>query len=275
MFDCHGRPGRLWDRSVREHTLSLVRATGEVIGFAVSDRAGWQVHSLVENVRKARTIHTPGERVRRIGEVTGKIPHRWQLCSHGGSLRLAGTLVVEKKEGLVFPDGTAECSPELVLPKNWNGVREILRGIQCSIPKELEPAAMKLVRPRLGHDVDLSATIVPVLGVEVVGNDAKLRDGIEVGNNRGAVVLPLLDIRSVDHEAVGRLALPINRLVTGIQAAAWRTITNSRRSRVRGTVGGHSWLQSQQVRKARPFRGTASMLLDSMTSPICVLWVST
>ena len=70
-------------------------------------------------------------------------------------------------------------------------------------------------------DSDDAAVVVPVLRIEVVGQHAELFDGIEVGDDRGAAVHVLLHIDSIDHEAVGRLALAVDGEVAGVGVARW------------------------------------------------------
>ena len=52
-------------------------------------------------------------------------------------------------------------------------VKEI-RRVEIRIAQELEQIAMVLVRAGLGDDVDMSTAVVAVLGVEIIGQDAKL-----------------------------------------------------------------------------------------------------
>jgi len=78
---------------------------------------------------------------------------------------------------------------------------------------------VKRVRAAFRHHGHDAAGIVPIFGVEVVGQNAKFRDGVEIRNDAGAAVHFFLGIRSVDEETVGVFTLPANGLISWIQAA--------------------------------------------------------
>src|SRR5215471_11464958 len=105
---------------------------------------------------------------------------------------------------------------------------------------------MEGVRPRLSYDIDLAAAIVSVLRVEVVGDDAEFRNGVEIGNDRRAVVFALFHVRSVNHETVGRLTLSVDGLISSIQTAIYGPVVEAGSACIRGAVRGNSRLQRQQ-----------------------------
>ena len=106
---------------------------------------------------------------------------------------------------------------------------------------------MKVVGARLGDYVDLPAAVIAIFGIEVVGDNAKFRNRVEIGNDGSAVILPLFDICAVDHETIGRLALAIHGLVTGIQAAVDRAIANTRSASISRRIRGNTRLQRQEI----------------------------
>jgi hypothetical protein len=69
---------------------------------------------------------------------------------------------------------------------------------------------MKAIGTRLRHDVDLAAAVIPILGVKLVGDNAKFRNRIEIGNDRGPVGLAFFHVRAVHHESIRGFALPVH-----------------------------------------------------------------
>ena len=65
-----------------------------------------------------------------------------------------------------------------------------------------------------GYDVDQASRVIPVLSVDVVGQDTELGDRIEIRNNRGPVVHMLFDIAAIYHKPVGRFLLSAHRKVS-------------------------------------------------------------
>src|SRR5579859_2784538 len=114
------------------------------------------------------------------------------------------------------------------MPRSGSG--KVILRIESGIAQELESAPMEPVRPGFSDYVDLTAAVISVSRVEVVGDDAKFRNRVEVGNDGGAVVPALFHVRTVDHETVGRLALSVHGLVTGVQAPIHRTVADARGS---------------------------------------------
>jgi hypothetical protein len=56
---------------------------------------------------------------------------------------------------------------------------------------------------RLCDDVDLSATELAILGIEVARENSKLSDGVEIRNNRRAYVYVFFHVASVDDDNKG------------------------------------------------------------------------
>jgi len=59
-----------------------------------------------------------------------------------------------------------------------------------------------LIRSGFGHYVDLAATVIAILRVEVVGNNAKLGNRINIRNQGGAILQLFFRVGAVDHKAV-------------------------------------------------------------------------
>ena len=76
---------------------------------------------------------------------------------------------------------------------------------------------MQLVAAGFCYDAHLTAAELPVLGIEVAGDDAKLRNGIEVGNNCGARVYVFLRVTAIHAEVVRSFPLPVDGDVPGIE----------------------------------------------------------
>src|SRR6266850_818901 len=127
------------------------------------------------------------------------------------------SLVVGEKEDLILLDRTTYGSSELVLLEDVSPRGKEIFGIEVCVSQKLEAAAMELVGSRLGHNVYNAAAVIAVLRIEVVGQYTELGDRIEVGHDRCAAVHHLLDVASIDHEAIGVFSLATNRLVPGIQ----------------------------------------------------------
>ena len=111
-----------------------------------------------------------------------------------------------------------------------------------------------MLLPDLLTDGDHAAVVVPVLGIEVVGQHSELFNRIEIRNDGGAAIHVLLHIDSVHQEAVGRLPLAIDGQVPRIQIT--RRVEASGNARhddgawQQGRDRGHSRLDGQQVRVA-------------------------
>ena len=118
---------------------------------------------------------------------------------------------------------------------------------------------MKRVAAGFGDDVHHPAVVVSILGVEVVGENTELLDGIQVRNDRGSAVHVLLHVDGIHHESVGGFALAVDRNIARIQIAgridgsghAGHDHRSRRQSRHRTDAG----LNRQQVRIAAAVQG--------------------
>ena len=83
---------------------------------------------------------------------------------------------------------------------------------------------MKPVSSGLRDRVNLTSGVIPVFGVEVVGQNPELGDRVKIGNDGGSLVNTLIDVAPIHHEPVGRFSLPAHGKTAGIQAAAGHRI---------------------------------------------------
>ena len=104
------------------------------------------------------------------------------------ALRRARALIVAEKENLVPANRAAKGAAKLVLIEGSARGREIIARIEIGVAREFKNVAVKCVGSGLGDDIDLAAAEFAVLRVKIVGQNAKLGDGIEIGNDRRAHV---------------------------------------------------------------------------------------
>ena len=90
------------------------------------------------------------------------------------------SLIIAKKEEPVALDRPSDSSPILVLLKSRALLGKVAFRIEIRIAQELEQGAVESIPARLGYDVDQSAAVVSVFRVRVAGQNAKLRNRIEV-----------------------------------------------------------------------------------------------
>ena len=163
------------------------------------------------------------ERTRHVRQIAGAVLQRRNGDLSGiDSLRQSGALIIGEEENLVLSDRAADGASELVLVKRAAGGRKVVAGIEIRVAQEFEDIAVECVGPRLRDHADLAAAELAVFRVEVAGENPELGDGIQVGNDRRAHVDVLLDVASIQHEAVGEFALAVDRDGAGIQTAGRR-----------------------------------------------------
>ena len=63
---------------------------------------------------------------------------------------------------------------------------------------------MELIRSRLRDHIDDSAVVVTILGVEVICEDAKFGNRIQIGNDTCSTIHVLLNVAPVDQESIGQ-----------------------------------------------------------------------
>src|SRR6202030_1757316 len=114
----------------------------------------------------------------------------------GGSKNAPGALVVGKEKQLIALDRSTYRTAKLILNEFWSGTRgtEKVAGIEGSIAIKFENASVKGVRSGFRDHVHLSAAVVSVLCVEVVSDNSKLFDRIEIGYHSSAIIFSLFDI---------------------------------------------------------------------------------
>ena len=80
---------------------------------------------------------------------------------------------------------------------------EEIAGVEVVIAQEVEGTAVEGIGPRLGDGIDQAAAVIAEFRVEVIGDDAKLGQRIEVGQDRRSTIVTFLDVAAVDVEAIG------------------------------------------------------------------------
>src|SRR5258708_421473 len=136
----------------------------------------------------------------------GPADHLWDCLYH------AVSLIVREEKELVLLNRAAKRPAELVLVIGTSFSRfEEIGSVQFGVPQKLEDVAMKLVRPRFGDDVNLPAAVIPVFRVEVVRQNTKFGNRIEIANRSGARQARLLHRYPVQDAAVRRFARPVAR----------------------------------------------------------------
>src|SRR5208283_3714887 len=114
-------------------------------------------------------------------------------------------------EYLAVLDRSAQRRTKLVLLKDAAILREVVLRVKSRVPKELKDVAVQYVASGLSDDVDLSTTVSAILCVEIVDQNPKLRDRIEIRNDRGRQAAVFFGVCSVHDVSVGGFALAINR----------------------------------------------------------------
>ena len=216
------RPCVLRNHGVRKDAGRGRGAARQVVRLACHNLIAELLGQSVGEIRAAHEAAQliPGRSCRQIGEITGAIGIGRHSDDAGvDTLRLPGSLVIEEEEELVAANRAAEGAAELVLPEGAARRREIIARIEIGIAQELEGVAVKFIGSGFGDNADLAAAVLAILRVEVAGDDAELRDRVEIGNHGCAGVDVLFDVAAVHAEVVGRLALPVDGLVAGVERA--------------------------------------------------------
>ena len=110
----------------------------------------------------------------------------------------------------------------MILVKGAAGGRKVIACIQIRVAQKLEDIAVKCVAARLGDDIDLAAAILAIFGIEIIGENSELGDGVQIGNDRSAHVDVFFDVAAIHHKAVGEFALAVNGNGAGIQVSRGR-----------------------------------------------------
>ena len=163
----------------------------------------------------------------------------------------ARSLIVGEEEDLILFDGAADGAAELVLVEGGAGGVEVASCVESGVAEELKGVAVKMASSGLADDGDDAAVVVAVLGIEVGGEDAKLFDGVEVRKDGGATVHVLLNVDSIDHEAIGGFALAVDGEVAGVRVAGRIDAAGDARhddgAGQQGRDRGHAGLDCEQI----------------------------
>ena len=174
------------------------------------------------------------------------------------ALRRSRPLIVAEEENLVSANRAAEGAAELILVEGSARGREIIARVEIRVAQEFKTVAVKCIGAGFRDDVDLAAAEFAVLGVKVVRQNAEFGDGIEIGNDRCAVVHVFFDVASVHDETVGKFALTVDGNRAGIQIAGGRKHARAHIlhgiARDRGD-GDNAGLKGQQIGKAAAVQG--------------------
>ena len=81
---------------------------------------------------------------------------------------------------------------------------------------------MECIGPGLCYHLDLASAELAVFRVKVTRENPELGDGIQVGDDGRAHVDVFFDVATVQHKAVGKFPLAVDRDGAGIQIAGGR-----------------------------------------------------
>ena len=100
-------------------------------------------------------------------------------------------LIVRKKEKPIAPYRTAESTPELIvyvftLGPQGGGIVIVAR-VHSGKAQKLEGDAVKVIGAGFGDEIDHTAAVVTIFGIEVIGEDPELSNGVEVGESRDSI----------------------------------------------------------------------------------------
>src|SRR5204862_1446623 len=123
--------------------------------------------------------------------------------------------IIGEEKGLVFHDGAAQGSAELVVVERSLGLAgyvEVVAGIQCAIAEVFCRAAVKGVGAALGDNVDDRAGIASVFGLEI-GEHVQFGNGVDRKNggrraedsslvNCGIVAVSIIHVGAVEQIVV-------------------------------------------------------------------------
>jgi hypothetical protein len=187
----------------------------EAVADAELIRAGDLVIDLGENVR----------RVHRIGIIAGgdsraRVADRCKpvvdgvdvFLRHRDKARLIEPLlfdVAEIKRAVAHQRPT-HAAAILLLVHRQPGARQRVRRVEALVTEVAVAVAVGLVRPALGHDVDVSAKGPTQLGLPARCDDLKLIDRIDAVGDAAQPGGIVVGGQSVDDEAVGEIALAAN-----------------------------------------------------------------
>src|ERR1700737_380586 len=180
-------------------------------------------------------------------------------------------LIITKEEKPVALDGAAESSPVLILLKDRALAGKIAFRIESRVTKKLKRGAVESIRAGLGHNIDQSAAVVAVFGIGIGGQNAKLGDGIEVGNDSRLLADTFLHTGPIQRKPVGVLALAVDRKLPGVCFACGRNRTETAAGRAvpsaAGGDRGYANLQGQKVGVAPAVQGNLCDFLGTQNLP--------
>src|ERR1039458_1160928 len=152
------------------------------VAFPVSQiRAGHAPQNYrVRYVRKRQRVHDWHHR--RYG------PSASGLRKDGDGVRsrrevrnLTDAFIVHEEEQFVLDQRATQVAAELIQSQRYILRREVVQGIKRIVAKEFKHAAVEIVTPRLGDDVDDVTVRTAVLGRERARHDFEFLDAVDAG----------------------------------------------------------------------------------------------
>jgi len=172
---------------------------------------------LLEDLSECRVVYCPLERPSEIaGHLVGT---RQDNSSRRQTLHQAIAFVGAEDKCPVFFDWSSEGRSELILlivQKKWIEVAAIIQHV---IAEKFVKIAVNSIGAGFGDDVYDGAGITTVFGIESVGQNTKLFDGIRRRLNGRSVHEDVVSVSTVHHVVVGATAAPVDGNGAGIIAA--------------------------------------------------------
>ena len=230
-----------------------LRAAVKVVGLALLHGVAQLLRQLV---RKVRPAHRPRQQrvavaVDEVRKIAGSVCIRRHAdLARIDALRLARALIVGKEEDLVVTDRPTQRSAKLVLLVRASCRRKVVARIKIGVAQKIECAAVESVVAGFCNHADLTAAKLSILGVEVARHDAKLRNRIQVGNDRRTCVHVFFRVAAIHVEVIRSLTLPVHGNRAGIERTRW---IENRRAHVLDGIGpdggrrSHTRLQREKI----------------------------
>ena len=138
----------------------------------------------------------------------------------GITIHLAEALVVAKKEGPIFPDGSTDTAAKLVLAELGlaAGSLQDVAGIKDVVAEELIRGTVKLIGAGAGNDTDDAAGGTTGFRSVVVGLYGDLVDGFDDGTDADGSDDAFVIVDTVDGVVVESIVLPVYREAGGLAA---------------------------------------------------------
>src|SRR5713101_6154341 len=171
---------------LRTSSSSVKRIAGYRIALEGCKCVGIYQVSEIVRVQIARE----GSRSSHAKRIGGKVSTNHRLCRDQtrkrNSSALPRPLIVHKKEGLVFLNGSAERPAELIQIEFVLRRSEILCGIQLRVAEKLKQGSVELVAALLGRHQYCRTRARAPFGGSIIGDDFEFLDSIDRRQDRDA-----------------------------------------------------------------------------------------